>query len=234
MAEKICVVGESGSGKSTGIHENKDLGIKGLNPKETIIINVAGKGLPFKNWKKFYTPFQGKTGNYLISSNSVTICKALKLINEQRKEIRNIVLDDMQYLLSFEFIDKALRKDWDKWSEMAKHIMDVIFAADNLRENIDIFFLTHSEDIQLGFETVKRIKTVGKLLSEKITLEGLFTVVLYSGTRWDNKEKSTDYFFVTNRSEEYPGKSPYGMFKALEIKNDLGFVKEAINKFYSE
>ena len=234
MAEKICVVGESGSGKSTGIHENKKLGIKGLNPKETVIINIAGKGLPFSGWKKFYTPFQGKTGNYLISSNSGTIVKALELISEQRKEVKTIVLDDMQYLLSFEFVSKALRKDWDKWSEMAKHIMDVMFAADNVREGIDIFFLTHSDEVQSGFETVKRIKTVGKILNEKITLEGLFTVLLYSGTRWDDKEKVTDYFFVTNRNEEYPGKSPYGMFDDLEIKNDLGFVKETINKFYSK
>ena len=234
MAEKICVAGNSGSGKSTGIHENKTLNIKGLNPKETIIINVAGKGLPFKGWKNFYTPFKGTEGNYLISSNPVTIVKALELISEKRKEIKNIVLDDWQYMLSFEFVNKALRKDWDKWSEMAKHVMDVIFAADDVRENIDIFFLTHSEDVQMGFNTIKKIKTVGKLLDEKITLEGLFTVVLYSGTRWDDKEKKTDYFFVTNRNEEYPGKSPYGMFDSLEINNDLGFVKAAINKFYRE
>ena len=234
MAEKICVVGASGAGKSTSIHKNKELDIKGLNPKETIIINIAGKGLPFKSWKQYYTPFQGRTGNYLISSNPSTICKALELISEQRKEIKNIILDDFQYILSFEFVSKALRKDWDKWSEMAKHVMDVMFAADNVRESIDIFFLTHSENVQVGFESTKKIQTVGKLLDEKITLEGLFTVVLYSGTRWDDKEKVTNYFFVTNKSEEYPGKSPYGMFNNLEIKNDLGFVKEAINKFYSE
>ncbi len=234
MAEKICVVGETGSGKSTAIHKNKELNIRGLNPKETIIINVAGKGLPWKGWKQVYTPFKGTKGNYLITANSNTIVKALELISEQRKEVKTIVLDDFQYLLSFEFVSKALRKDWDKWSEMAKHVMDVIFAADNVREDIDIFFLTHSETVQIGFETVKKIKTVGKLLDEKITLEGLFTVVLYSGTRWDDKEKVTNYFFVTNKSEEYPGKSPYGMFNNLEIKNDLGFVKEVINKFYSE
>ena len=117
---------------------------------------------------------------------------------------------------------------------MAKHVMDVMFAADSVKENVDIFFLTHSENVQVGFESTKKIKTVGKLLDEKITLEGLFTTLLYSGTRWDDKNKSTDYFFITNRAEDYPGKSPYGMFNNLEIKNDLGFVKEAINKFYSE
>lgn len=231
MSELIGVVGASGTGKSTAIHANEELGIVGLDPKETIIINVAGKPLPFKGWKKFYTPFEGVTGNFLVESRADHIIKAIRYIDGNRPEVKHIVLDDAQYMMSFEFMEKALRKDWDKFNEIGKHAFDVFNAARKLREDIQFFILTHSDEVQKDFETVRKMKTIGKMMDNIIGLEGLFLSVLYSHVEWDSKTESGHYSFVTNRTNEYPAKSPYGLFDTINIPNDLGFVAESVNKF---
>lgn len=231
MSQLIGVVGASGTGKSTAIHANEALGIKGLDPKETIIINVAGKPLPFRGWKKFYTPFEGATGNFLIESRADHLIKALRYISENRTEIKNVILDDAQYLMSFEFMEKALRKDWDKFNEIGKHAFDTFNVARKLREDIKVFVLTHADEIQKDFETVRKIKTIGKMMDNIIDLEGLFLVVLYTKVYWDSKEEKGEYSFITNRTNEYPAKSPVGMFDTIKIPNDLGLVAEIVDKY---
>ncbi len=231
MSELIGVVGASGTGKSTSIHANEELGIKGLDPKETVIINIAGKGLPFKGWKNFYIPFEGKTGNFLTEGDSVKIIQTLKYINENRPDIHNIILDDVSYIMTFEFMEKALRKDWEKFNEIGKHAFDVFNIARKLRTNLKVFILTHSEEIQKDFETIRKIKTIGKMIDSMVTLEGLFLIVLYTGMDWDSKTEKGSYYFVTNRTNEYPAKSPFGMFNSIKIPNDLGLVAEFIDKY---
>lgn len=73
------------------------------------------------------------------------------------------------------------------------------------------------------------MKTVGKMINDYLTLEGLFTVILYSRVTNDNNK--IQYQFITNNDGQYPGKSPYGMFKELYIKNDLGYVSEKIDEY---
>jgi len=231
MSQLIGVVGAQGTGKSTGIHANEELGIRGLDPKKTIIINIAGKPLPFRGWKKFYTPFEGTTGNFLVESRAEHIIKALRYINDSRTEIINIIIDDAQYLMSFEFMEKALRKDWDKFNEIGKHAFDTFNIARKLREDIKVFVLTHADEIQKDFETVRKIKTIGKMMDNIIDLEGLFLVVLYTKVNWDSKAEKGEYLFITNRTNEYPAKSPVGMFKDIKIPNDLGLVAELIDKY---
>lgn len=234
MSELVGIVGATGSGKSTAIHPNKDIGIIGLNPKETIIIEVAGKPLPWKGWKKIYTPFKGKEGNYLAESNTDLIVKAMDYINDNRPEIKNIVLDDYQYCLSFEFMRKALVKEYAKFNEMAKHGFDVLDKGRLLRDNIKVFVLTHSDEVQKEFETVRKMKTLGKMLDSVVTLEGLFNVVLYTDVIWHEKEQKAEYRFATNRTNDYPSKSPIGMFDNIFIPNDLGFVSQKIDEYYNE
>jgi len=231
MSELIGIVGSSGTGKSTAIHGNEQLGIKGLDPKSTIIINVAGKPLPFKGWKKFYTEFKGKEGNYLVTNDAITIIKALQFIHEKRPEITAIVIDDLQFIVGFEYMRKALDKGYDKFSAMGKHLFDVTDAARNLRDTLKMFVLTHSEEIQKDFETVRKMKTFGKMFDQNITLEGLFTTILYTHTEWDDKEGKGHYYFITNRTSDYPAKSPVGQFDDIMIPNDLGYVAEKIDEY---
>ena len=94
MAEGIIVIGDSGAGKSTSIGGVEELNIKGLDPKETIIINVKNKPLPFRGWKKLYSGKISEGGNYFASSNSEDIIRVLKYISDNRPEIKNVVLDD--------------------------------------------------------------------------------------------------------------------------------------------
>lgn len=232
MSEVVGVVGPAGSGKSTSIHGNEKLGILGLNPKETVIINIAGKPLPFKGWKKFYQPFTQKGGNYYVSDKSPQIVAALDYINTKRKEVTNIVIDDFQYIMAFEFVQKALIKDYQKFSEIAKNAFDVIDKARNLRDDVKVFFLTHSEEQQKDMATVYKIKTIGRLLDEKITLEGLFTVLLFAKIDISEDDQVL-YRFVTNRDGEYPAKSPVDMFDNLYIPNDLGYVAQKIDEYYN-
>lgn len=232
----VGVVGATGTGKSAAIFGNKELGIEGLNPTETFLINIADKPLPIKGWNKHYTEFMGeKGGNYLSTNSPELIVKAMSIVNSSRPDIKNIVLDDMQYIMAFEFMSKALRKDWDKFNEIGKHMFDVLNAARSLREGMKFFALTHPEEVQKkgGFDTSLKMKTVGKMVDQFITLEGLFLVVLYTDVVWHEKEEKADYRFITNKTNDYPGKSPYGMFDNIAIPNDLGYVVRKIDEYYA-
>uniref|UniRef100_A0A6M3JZV6 Uncharacterized protein n=1 Tax=viral metagenome TaxID=1070528 RepID=A0A6M3JZV6_9ZZZZ len=136
-----------------------------------------------------------------------------------------------QYLLAFEFVEKAMTKGYDKFSEIAMHCMQVLNVGRKLRANIKTFVLAHSEDVETGFETIKKIKTVGRMVDEKIELPGMFTVLLYTKNVWNDTDKKTTYWFVTNRDNMYPAKSPYGMFDDLYIPNDLGLVSQHIDNY---
>ena len=107
MATGILIIAESGSGKSTSIES--------LDPKSTFIINVANKPLPFKGWKTKYVTWtkENPTGNLFEKSNPESIEAALKYINDKRPEINTIVVDDFQYMSSFEFFDKVDEKGWN-------------------------------------------------------------------------------------------------------------------------
>lgn len=231
MSELIGIVGASGTGKSTAIHGNEKLGIKGLNPEETVITNVAGKPLPFKGWKKYYTPFEGSKGNYLADSNPQTIVKALEFVDQKRPEIKNIVIDDAQYVMAFEFMSKALEKGYEKFNVLGKKYYDIFDKGRQLRDDLKVFILSHSEEVHKDFEVVRKMKTLGKMIDDKITLEGLFTVLLYTHTEWDDKEGKGHYYFITNRTSDYPAKSPVDMFDSIQIPNDLGYVAEKIDEY---
>jgi ABC-type dipeptide/oligopeptide/nickel transport system ATPase component len=231
MSELVGIIGNSGSGKTTSFLHNESIGVKGLDPETNIIINVAGKPLPAKGWKKKYNTFEGKTGNYLSSSSSAKIVKALTFISEKRKEITSIVIDDSQYIMGFKFMEKALEKGFDKFNILAKDYFDVLNTARTLRDDLTVFILTHSDEIHRDFETTRKMKTLGRMLDQNITLEGLFGLLLYTHSEWDEKEEKGYYYFITNKTSSYPSKSPIGMFENIQIPNDLGFVLDKINEF---
>lgn len=108
MAELCAIVGESGSGKSTSLRT--------LDPKKTFIINVANKALPFKGFKKNYIPLvqdpatKEYVGNLYNTSNADKVLQVLKIINTKRPEIEQVIIEDSQYLMSFESMDRASEK----------------------------------------------------------------------------------------------------------------------------
>jgi hypothetical protein len=223
----IAVVGKSGTGKSTSYGNFPELGIKGLNTKETVIINVTGKYLPFKGWKKLYSGKLTEGGNYLETSDASVIQQAISYVSLSRPDIKNIVIDDAQYIMAFEFMRRAKETGYNKFTDIGVNMSKVIEAARTVRQDLKVFFLWHPEfDRDAGF----KMKTVGKMVDDYLTLEGLFTIVLYSTVELDISNKPK-YKFITNNNGVFPAKSPIGMFPELEIPNDLGVVTEIIDKY---
>jgi len=212
-------MGESGTGKSTSI--------RNLNPSETFIINVLNKPLPFRGYKKAYTMVSPdcKTGNYYASDNYDHIRLVIGKMNLARPEIKTLIIDDFQYLMANEFMNKALERGYDKFSELGKHAHDLLKFLPTLREDLDIFILTHSEPNEQG---KMKIKTIGKMLDDKITIEGMYAMVLQT------ELMNGDYHFITQGDARHIAKSPMGMFENRNIPNDLAFVKEKMSAYYNE
>ncbi len=234
MANAIAVVGDSGSGKTTSIGQIEELGIEGLNPKETFIINVKGKPLPMRGWRTKYKDIDisgpPTEGNYLSTTDTALIIKTLQYISANRPDIKSVVLDDAQYVMSEEFMANALKSGYDKFNKMAKNMYDIINTGINMRANIDFIILTHDDEE----DGKSKMKTLGKMLDDKVNLPGLFTVVLYTTTK--TTAAGTQYFFVTNRHIDDRGiqimaKSPVGMFEEKLIPNDMGYVLKKIHEY---
>lgn len=234
MALTYCIIGPSGSGKSTSLGKVEELGLIGLDPNETAIINVMDKPLPFKGSKAAYSGLISEGGNYASVSDGQTIVKILGHLNE-RADIKNVIIDDFQYIMADEFMAKAKKKGYDKFNEIAKNAYDVISYGRKMRPDINFICLTHSE-LDEKTDTFK-LKTIGKMLDDKVILEGLFTVVLFTLVDYDIKEKTANYNFVTNKYMDnsgnlIPAKSPIGMFDETLIKNDLGLVVQKAKEYY--
>lgn len=225
MAKGILIIAESGSGKSTSI-EN-------LNPAETFIINVANKDLPFSKWKKKYTPWSKENlkGNLYVASAPAPIEACLKYVSEKRPEIKTVIVDDFQYMSSFEFFDRMDEKGYEKFTQIGAHLARIARMPSMLRDDLTVVFMTHADE-GTDIEGKKRYKakTIGKMVDEKLTLEGLFSIVLFGKAKKD-KEGNMRYVFETQNNGENTCKSPRGMFDTLEIPNDLVIVTKAIHDY---
>lgn len=234
MANGIAIVGDTGSGKTTSITQIPELDILGLDPKETFIINVKGKPLPLRGWKHKYQPIDISgppvEGNYLATPDAALIVKTLLYIDAHRPDIKNVVLDDAQYVMSEEFMANALKSGYDKFNRMAKNMYDIINTGINMHDGVNFIVLTHDDEE----DGKSKIKTLGKMLDDKVNLAGLFTIVLYTTTK--TSLQGTSYHFVTNKFIDDRGihimaKTPVGMFEERLIPNDMGMVLDVINKY---
>ena len=223
MASKLVgIVGATGTGKSTSI--------KHLNPEETYIINVAKKELPFKGSEKLYN---AEKKNYKEVDDANEISRLLKTISEKAPHIKNIIIEDSNYIMGFNIVAKATEVGFTKFSVMARDMVDLFRTARQLRDDITVFYLTHPETIEDGGEIIGyKIKTAGKLIDNQVLLEGLLTVCLYTNVE-ETKDGAATYSFVTNRYKKMPAKSPDGMFSELKIPNDLQLVVNTLNEYYN-
>lgn len=222
MANSVLVIAESGSGKSTSI--------RNLNPKETVIINIANKPLPFKGWKSKYTTLDktNPDGNLINVSSGPGVYKAMQHVSEKMPHIKQLVVDDWQYMSSFEYFDKANEKGYDKFTQIAANLAQVAKLPKDLREDLTIFFLTHSEEsTDVNGNRKVKAKTVGKMIDNALTLEGLFSIVLFGRVNRED-DGSLHYGFDTQTNGENTCKSPMGMFEDKFIPNDLAIVRDAI------
>lgn len=199
MAIPVLILGESGTGKSASM--------RNFQPDELAVVNVVGKPLPFR-------------GRF-ESLNGDSYRQIKKFISATDKKA--IVIDDAQYLMANEFMRRATERGYDKFTEIAQNFWDLINAIQKLPEDVVVYVLAHIERDNAGNE---KIKTIGKMLDEKITIEGMFTVVL--------KTVVADgvYNFATQNSGNDTVKSPIGLFTTALIDNDLKVVDTAIREYY--
>lgn len=211
MSLPVLVIGRSGSGKTYSLKEFK----KG----EVSIISVEKGRLPFKSdiqiaripnnfWDEKTSQGQINAAKY------AWICNAIKTA-----PTKSVVIDDSQYLLVNELFDRAYEKGYDKFVEMAAKFRNLIHFINELDDdNKIVYFLHHSEADSDGRE---KVKTIGKMLDEKLTIEGCFDIVLYC----------QDHKFFTQSNGQSTAKTPEGMFD-LEIPNDLKAVDVTIREYY--
>ena len=207
MGIPVLVLGKSGSGKTTGI--------RNLDPKHTVICQVEKQRLPVKT--KF--PMTLKPATY---SNIMALFKEC---NEgKRPDIKTIVLDDSQFLIVNEFFDKAAEKGYEKFTSIALNFRNLIHWVNiGLPEGVTVYFLHHTQLDDFG--NIKA-KTIGKMLDEKLTVEGCFDIVLMTERNQDG------WWFRTHSAGNDPVKTPMEMFDDDLIPNDLAIVDKAVREYY--
>lgn len=199
MAIIVMIYGQSGTGKSTSL--------RNFNPEDVCIVNVSGKPLPFRNKHKTFN-----TDDYMAIDTAI-----------KKAPAKSIVIDDATYLMTNEYMRTAKVTGYQKFTDMALNYFTLIKAAAALPDDRIVYFLGHSETDVNGNE---KFKTIGKMLDEKVTLEGLFTIVLKTVVQ-DGK-----YQFATKNSGQDTVKSPMGLFDDALIENDLAAVDAAIRDYY--
>ncbi|MBD1229471.1 AAA family ATPase [Xenorhabdus griffiniae] len=214
MGTATLILGESGTGKSTSL--------RNLNPEETLLIQTVRKPLPFRSaaWKQWNK--NDAATSVFVTDNWQHIIRAIESADNYGKKI--IVIDDFQYLMANEFMRRSEEKSFDKFTEIGSHTWNVINTAiSKTPDDLRVYFLSHTEETQMG---KIKMKTIGKMLDEKITVEGMFTIVLKTAVR------DGQYLFTTQNNGFDTVKSPMGLFDSSEIENDLKAVDDAICEYY--
>ena len=206
----VLVMGRSGSGKTYSLKEFKK--------DEVGVISVEKGRLPFKTdikVAKVPTNFEGvKDYATLYRAKYNWILKAI-----EGSPFKAMVIDDSQYLLANELFDRSAEKGYDKFTQMAANFRGLIHAINESDvEDKIVYFLHHTETDADGRE---KVKTIGKMLDEKLTVEGCFDIVIYC----------QDHKFFTQSNGQSSAKTPEDMFP-LEIPNDLKAVDVAIREYY--
>ena len=200
MGIPVMILGPSGSGKSTSL--------RNFNPEEVGIFNVAGKPLPFRK--------------QLPKKDNATYTTIFKGLSNPK--LKRYVIDDSQYLMCFEAFAKAKETGYGKFTDMALNFYNLVqFVIQQLPSDVVVYFLHHTETDEFG---KVKAKTLGKMLDNQLTIEGLFSIVLLCTV------EGSEHLFITNSDGNNPAKSPMEMFD-MRIENDLKMVDDTIREYYN-
>jgi|ERR1700677_276492 len=214
MSNLVVILGESGTGKSTSY--------RNLDPKETFIINVLSKPLPFRGYKKNYNE---DNLNYLECDEYRKIITWLHAINERRKEIKHVIIDDFSFLMNIEFMKRCREKSFDKFTDMGSNMFDIMEVFKTFRPDLLCFIMCHTEKDHAG---IIKPKTVGKMTADYVGIAERVSIVLHT------QVVDGQFKFLTQHDGFSVAKSPMEMFADKYIDNDLLPVVKAMIDYYNE
>lgn len=199
MGIPVLILGESGSGKSTSL--------RNFEEGQIGIFNVASKPLPFR-----------KKLPKVDGSSYRTILKGLS-----NPKLKSYAIDDSQFLLVFESFDRAKENGYSKFTDFALNFYNLVkFVVEQTPPDCIVYFLHHTEKTDDGRT---KAKTIGKMLDNQLTVEGMFAIVLLC------KTDGTRHYFETQSDGWTTAKSPIDMFEK-EIDNDLAMVDKTIREYW--
>lgn len=202
MGVAVLILGESGSGKSASM--------RNFNSEDVRVLNVASKPFPFRNVNKLK---KADKATYAMIKGAVSSGQSL-----------SYVIDDAQYLMAFESFEKANETGYTKFTLMAKNYEEMLrYIQEDTSPDTIVYIMQHIDTDENG---KVKAKTLGKMLDQQLTIEGLFTIVLLA------KADEKRHYFVTQSDGTNPCKSPMGMFEDIEIDNDLKMVDDTIREYY--
>lgn len=204
MGLPVLILGESGSGKSTSL--------RNFPANKVAVLNVASKPLPFRNKLMVRDGVRYDSINNSLAKNTM----------------KAYVIDDAQYLMSFEFFEHARETGYQKFTNLGKNFYDMLAnIRDKTNNDTIVYLLSHVEQQADG---KYKMKTIGKMLDEKLTIEGLCSIVLFCKAEAENE--TIKHKFITQSDGTTTAKSPMEMFSDLEIDNDLYAVDKTIREYY--
>jgi hypothetical protein len=210
MSIATLILGTPGTGKSTSL--------RNMDPSQTLLIQAVKKPLPFRAKAWGYLDKEHPKGNIIVADNGARICELM------RKTSRKVIcIDDSNYVMSNAFMRRASEKGYEKFTEMAQETFGIFETAANLAADVRVYIFAHTQQTEDG---ITRFKTVGKLLDEKVSLDGLVTICLRTVVH------DGSYYFATRNSGADTVKTPMGLFEEEMIENDLAEVDKKIAAYY--
>ena len=209
MAKMLLVIGEGGSGKTASL--------RNLKPEEHYYIDCDKKGLNYKGWKNDYSE---EKRNYFKTNDGDLVIKALQNISEKAEHIKYITIDTINSIMIADEMKRMKGKSFNEWQDLAKCIFDIIDIVPDLRDDLTVIFIGHTQTEDDGFV---RLLTNGRKLN-KIGLEKYFNTVLLA------KARDGEYIFET-RANNSTARTPMGAFEDLEIENDIVKVLEVLKEY---
>lgn len=230
MSQIIGIGGFSNCGKSTSL--------KYLDPASTFIISCTNKQLQIPGFRKKYPKVEIKDGkligNWYVSNNYTQLEKIMKIVSDTRNDIKVVVIDDANYLLSNEIFATALNKGYEKFAVMAKNYHDFIQACQMLRDDLVVVFISHLENYGTDMDPEYRLWTTGKMLTQQTNLDGLFSYILYAERYVDDVDSEVHYRFKTRTDGNDTCRTVAGCFKEKYIEPNMKLVIDTITKFENE
>lgn len=209
MSKAILIIGESGSGKTTSL--------RNLPPDETFYIDADGKGLSWKGWRNQYNK---QKKNYLKTDDPDTVYNIMREVHEKQKQFKYLVIDTLNGIMVGEEMRRAKESNFNKWTDLAQSVFNIVDVANKLRDDLTIIMLGHSQTTDDGFTCML---TNGRKLN-KIKLESKLTTVLLA------KANDGKYVFETHANNS-TAKTPMGAIEEDEIPNDIVLVIKALEEF---